>query len=145
MVRWALAMCSGMVRTPGIRTCGVIGAGERYQLSVVSDQLSGISYQLSVVGLMRGGRRLGWDQPALRTGIEATAGASRHGYAAGNIAFATKGIGTCIVMPPAPPAALTRAAEFDNCVGRGPAAPAFLLSRHRCEGVAPSSGNHASD
>ena len=28
VVRWALAMCSGMVRTPGIRTCGVIGAGD---------------------------------------------------------------------------------------------------------------------
>jgi len=34
---------------------------------------------------------LGRDQPGLRTGIEATAGASRHGYAAENIAFATKG------------------------------------------------------
>ncbi len=61
---------------------------------------------------------MGRDQPGLRTGIEATAGASRHGYAAGNIAFATKGIGS-IVMPPAPPAGLTRAAEFDNLVGRG--------------------------
>ena len=69
-------------------------------------------------GRRRGGLRVGWDQPALRTGIEATAGESRHGYAAGNIAFATKGIGS-IVMPPAPPGGLTRAAEFDNCVGRG--------------------------
>ncbi len=59
---------------------------------------------------------MGRDQPGLRTGIEATAGASRHGYAAGNIAFATKGIGTGIVMPPAPPAALTRPAEFDSRV-----------------------------
>ncbi len=62
---------------------------------------------------------MGRDQPALRTGIEATAGESRQGYVAGNIAFATKGIRTCIVMAPAPPAVLTRAAEFDNCVGRG--------------------------
>ncbi len=59
-----------------------------------------------------GGGRLGRDQPALGTGIEATAGESRHGYAAGNIAFATKGIGS-IVMPPAPPAGFTRPAEFD--------------------------------
>ncbi len=61
---------------------------------------------------------MGADQPALGTGIEATAGESRHGYAAGNVAFATKGIGS-IVMLPAPPAGLTRAAEFDNYVGRG--------------------------
>ena len=77
-----------------------------------------ISDQLSVVGVMGGGRRLGRDQAGLGTGIEATAGASRHRYAAGNIAFATKGIGS-IVMPPAHPAGLTRPAEFDNCVGRG--------------------------
>ena len=44
--------------------------------------------------------------------IDATEGASRHGYAAWNIAFATKGIGS-IVMPPAHPAGFTRAAEFD--------------------------------
>ena len=56
---------------------------------------------------------MGRDQPALRTGIEATTGASRHGYAGGDIAFATKGIHTCIVMPPAHPAGFTRAAEFD--------------------------------
>ena len=59
------------------------------------------------------------DQPALGTGIEVTAGESRHGYVAGNIAFATIGIGR-IVMPPAPPAGLTRAAEFDNCLGATP-------------------------
>ena len=53
---------------------------------------------------------MGRDQPGLRTGIEATAGESRRGYAAGNIAFATKGIGTCIVMP----AVLTRAGGFDR-------------------------------
>ncbi len=56
------------------------------------------------------------DQPALRTGIKATAVASRHGYTAGNIAFATKGIGS-IVMPPAHPAGLTRAADFDRTAG----------------------------
>ena len=59
---------------------------------------------------------MGRDQAALGTGIEATAGASRHRYAAGNIAFATKGIGS-IVMPPAHPAGLTRAAEGDRKVG----------------------------
>ena len=31
VVRWALAMCSGMVRTPGNKTCGGIGAGDRDQ------------------------------------------------------------------------------------------------------------------
>ena len=66
------------------------------------------------------GRRLGRDQPALCTDIEATAVASRHGYRGENIAFATKGIGTCIVMAPAYPAGLTRAAEFDNCLGATP-------------------------
>ncbi len=62
---------------------------------------------------------MGRDQPALGTGIEAMAGESRHGYATGNIAFATKGIGS-IVMRPAPPAGLTRAGEFDKRVVCGP-------------------------
>ena len=73
---------------------------------------------------------MGRDQPGLRTGIEATAGESRHGYAAGNIAFATKGIGTCIVIPPAPPAVLTRAAGFDRKVRFSPEVKATV------EGVA---------
>ena len=55
----------------------------------------------------------------MRTGIEATAVASRHGYRGENIAFATKGIGS-IVMPPAHPAVLTSAAEFDNGLGATP-------------------------
>ncbi len=91
-------------------------------LSVISCQLSDGQKRRSDEATKRrrrGGRRLGRDQPGLRTGIEATAGASRHGYAAGNIAFATKGIGSGIVMRPAPPAGRTRAAEFDNFVGRG--------------------------
>ncbi len=57
---------------------------------------------------------MGRDQPGLGTGIEATAGESRRGYAGGNIAFATKGIGTGIVMPPASPAVVTRAGGFDR-------------------------------
>ncbi len=61
---------------------------------------------------------MGRDQPGLGTGIEATAGESRYGYAAGNIALATEGIGS-IVMPPAPPAGLTHPGACDNCVGRG--------------------------
>ena len=60
---------------------------------------------------------MGRDQPALRTGTKATAVASRHGYTSENIAFATNGIGTCTVMPPAHPAGLTRAAEFDRKAG----------------------------
>ena len=88
---------------------------------MISCQVSVISHQLSVVscrGDRRGGRRLGRDQPGLHTGIEATADASRHGDAAENIAIATKGIGTGIVMPPASLAGLTRPVEFDNCVER---------------------------
>ena len=83
-----------------------------------------------------GGRRLGRDQPALRTAIEATAAASRYDYAAGNIAFATKGTGACIVVPPAPPAGLTRAAEFDNCAGRG-------FARQDFHPHNPSGGQHS--
>ena len=73
--------------------------------------------------------RLGRDQSALRTGIDATEGASRHGYAAGNIGFATKGIGS-IVMPPAPPAGFTRPVEFEiSWVGLRPTSADRLTFR----------------
>ncbi len=72
---------------------------------------------------------MGRDQSAFRTDIEAAAGASRNGYAAGDIAFATQGIGS-IVMPPAPPAGFTRPAEFDiSWVGLRPTSADWLTFR----------------